>query len=156
MHMPRQRGIVGKDGVVPDHAVVRQMDIGHDPVVVAQYGLAKVTRGANVEGAELADGVAVTDVELAGLACILLVLRNGTQRVELEDPVVPPDGRVPFDHTMGADAGAGTDSDVRADDGVGTDGDGAVDLGSRINERCGMDAGHAHASGIRRWCAWCT
>jgi hypothetical protein len=49
---------VGKNSVVAHLAIVRQMDVGHDPVVVAQLGDTRVARRANVERTKLANGVA--------------------------------------------------------------------------------------------------
>ena len=69
---------------LPTCAVVRQVHIGHDPVVVAHARDAHVLRGAGVEGAELADRVVIADLEPGRLAAVLLVLRHLAQRHELE------------------------------------------------------------------------
>ena len=96
MHMASQLGVIGKNGVVTHHAIVRQVHIGHQPVVVADAGHASVPGGTDVEGAELAHGVAVADHQLTGLTGIFFVLRNRAERVELEDAVVPADRGVPL------------------------------------------------------------
>ena len=61
VHVAGQRGVVGQDRVAADLHVVRDVHVGHDPVVVADARDAGVLRGAAVEGAELADRVAVAD-----------------------------------------------------------------------------------------------
>ncbi len=38
MHMPRQGGIIGKNGVIADLAVVGNMHIGHHPSCYCQSG----------------------------------------------------------------------------------------------------------------------
>jgi hypothetical protein len=48
------------------------MHIGHDPVVVADAGDPDILGGADVEGAELANGVAVTDLQAGRLAAYFL------------------------------------------------------------------------------------
>ena len=107
LHMAGQLRVVGENRVVADLAVVRQVHVGHDPVVVAHPGHAGVAGRADVEGAELADRVAVADDQFAGLARVLLVLRDRAERVELENAVVAADGRVALDHAMRADGRAG-------------------------------------------------
>ena len=79
MHMASQLRIIGKNRVVAHLAVMRQMHIGHDPVVVAHTGHADIAGRANIEGTKLADGVALANDQLARLARILLVLGNRTQ-----------------------------------------------------------------------------
>ncbi|MNR10881.1 hypothetical protein D3C85_1271540 [compost metagenome] len=145
VHVAGQRRVVGEDGVVADLAVVRQMDIGHDPVVVADAGHAAILRGADVEGAEFADGVVVADFQPCRLARVLLVLRHRTQRTELENAVVLANAGMAFDHHVRADPGAAVDADIGADDAVCADFDVGGDLrpvsddGSRMN-------GHAYTS----------
>ena len=78
VHMPRQLRTVGKNSVVAHPAIVRQMDIGHDPVVVAQLGDTCVARRANVERTKLADGIALANDQLTGLAGIFFILRHCT------------------------------------------------------------------------------
>jgi hypothetical protein len=95
VYMAGQRGVVGQRRAVADLAVVRDVHVGHDPVVVADARDAAVLRRAGVEGAELADRVAVADLQAGRLAGVLLVLRHRADRVELEDAVVAPDRRGP-------------------------------------------------------------
>ena len=97
---------------LPTLAVVRDVHVGHDPVVVADAGRAGVLDGAGVDRAELADRVAVADHELGVLAGVLLVLRRAADRVELPDPVVAADRRAALDHAVRADDRAGADADA--------------------------------------------
>src|SRR5471032_1055075 len=102
-----QLRVVREDGVAADLAVVRQVDVGRDPVVVAEPRHAGVLHGADVEGAEFADGVAVADFQTGRLALPLHVLRRGADRRELEQLVVAADGRVALDDDVRADDGGG-------------------------------------------------
>ena len=137
--MPGQRGAVGKDGLVGDVAVVRDVHVGHDPVVVADAGHPAALYGARIEGAELADGVAVADFQPRRLAGIFLVLRHLAQRAELEDVVVAPDAGVALDDDMRTDDGVVADLDMRTDDRIGADLHVGADPGARIDDRRGVD-----------------
>ena len=146
MHVAGELGVVGEYGVVADLAVVGEMHVGHDPVVVAQARHAGVLRGAAVERAEFADGVAVADFQPRRLARVFLVLRHLAQRAELENPVVAADAGMAGDHHMRADPGAGADLDVLADDGIGADFDVVSQLGAGMDDGAGMDALYWSAS----------
>ncbi len=142
MDVARQLRVVGEDGLVADLAVVRQMDIGHDPVVITEAGYPGVLRRAAVEGAELADGVAIADFEAGRLAGVFLVLRLFADGTELENAVVAADPGMAADHHMGTDDGAVADLDMLADERIRTDGDVVA------KPRRGMDDGgrmDAHA-----------
>src|SRR5690606_18277063 len=112
--------------------------VGHDPVVVAYRGLAPVLRGAEVEGAELADGVAAADHEARGLARVFLVLRYAAQGSELENRAVVAYRRVPFDHAMRAHAGARAYGDLRPYDRIGADRGARIEPRLRVNQGRGM------------------
>ena len=85
LHVPAERGVVGHHDVVAELAVVRHVRVGHEQVVVADARDALVVRRAAVDGAELAEHVAVADLEPRRLAPVLLVLRRIADRGELED-----------------------------------------------------------------------
>src|SRR6185503_10339857 len=74
-HMPRERHHVRQYGMAADLRVVREMHVGHDPVVVADACDADILHGTGVECAEFADRVVIADLEASGLATVLLVLR---------------------------------------------------------------------------------
>src|SRR5271169_1512077 len=134
-HMPGQLHAVGKDDVAANMAVVRQMHICHDPVVVADLRDTGVLRGTDVEGTVFADDIVVTDFQPHWFASVFLVLRDAAQRVELENAVVLANASVPFDHHMRADRRARADLDMLADDGIGADCDIIRQSGIGVDER---------------------
>ena len=138
-HMTGQRGIVGEGYLVADLAIVRDMHVGHDPVVVANRGHAAILHRAQVKGAKLANGVAVADLQTGRFAGIFLVLRHFTQRAELEDAVVAPDTGMAPDHAMRSDDRVVTNLDVRTDDRIGADLDIGADFGARIDQGSRVD-----------------
>src|SRR5471030_2024301 len=137
-----QLRVVREDGVAADLAIVRQVDVGRDPVVVAEPRHAGVLHGADVEGAEFADGVAVADFQARRLALPLHVLRRGADGRELEELVVLADGRVAFDDDVRADDGAGADAHVRADDRIRPDFNVVAELRLRVDDGGGMYRRH--------------
>ena len=122
-----------------------QMHVSHDPVVVAQTGHAHILRGTDIEGAEFADGVVIADFQPGRLTGVFLVLRNGTQRAELENAVVLADAGMPFNHHVRTYPGTAVDGYIRANDGIGANFhiSGNVCLG--VDNRCRMN-GHAQTS----------
>mmetsp|Transcript_5757 Transcript_5757/g.14036 ORF Transcript_5757/g.14036 Transcript_5757/m.14036 type:complete len:333 (-) Transcript_5757:537-1535(-) len=147
-HMAGKGHAIGQRVLVAEHGVVGDVAVSHDPVVIADAGLAPVLDRADVQRAELADGVAVADDQRGRLATVLLVLIGRADGAELEEGVVAADARVAFDHDMRADLGAGADLHMRADQRVGADLDGRVQLGCRVDEGRRVDA--AHQASIRR------
>ena len=153
VHMAGEGGVVGQDGVRAHLNVVRQMHIGHDPVVVTQAGDARVLDRAAVEGAELPDGVAVADVQGGGFAAVLHVLRRTAQHGVCMDAVVAADDRGPLDDAMGPHLGACADGHARADQRIGADGDVLIKLCLRIDKGRRVDPRHLY---LRPPGAWCT
>ena len=128
--------------MVADDAVVGKVAVGHNPVVVADAGFAYASHCAEVEGGELADGVAVADGEFGRFAAIFFVLRDFAQTGELEDAVVFAYGGVAVNHGVRADFGIRADSHVRADDGVCADFDAGIQLCLGVDDGGRVDEGH--------------
>src|SRR5437773_117320 len=96
---------IGEDRVVADLAVVRDMHVGHYPVVASDARDARVLRGAAAESAVLADGVAVADLECGRFAGVFLVLGRPAERAESENPVLSAYASPPLDHHVRPDRG---------------------------------------------------
>ena len=74
-----------------DVAVVRDVRVGHEHVVVADFRDAAAARGAAMDRHELPEHVVVADDQPRRLAVILQVLRNQADRDEREDLVAVAD-----------------------------------------------------------------
>src|SRR5690606_27655906 len=111
---------------------------------VAETGQAAAFHGTPVDGAVLADDIAIADLEPRGLAPVGDVLRRVAERAELEHAIVAPDAGRAAHHHVRAEPGAVADLDVGPDDGVGTDLDPLAETRPRIDHRGGMDRGSAH------------
>ena len=105
---------------------MRNVDVGHDPVVIAHACHACIAGAADVQGAKLADGVAVTNVQLARLTRVFFVLRNGAYGIELEDLVVFTNRGVAFNDAMRTHTRVCTYAHMRTNDAIGANLNAAV------------------------------
>ncbi len=138
--MPPQIGGVGKDGVRADHAVMGNVHVGHDPVVVADAGEALVLSRAAVDRDALTKGVAIADLKSGRFAPIFLVLGRAAQRGMRMNDVVPAEDRGPFKDRMGADAAACANLNIGANHRIRPDLHIISQFGAGIDQGCGMNA----------------
>src|SRR5450759_1312539 len=120
MHMTAQSRSIRHDGVTTNLAVVGNMHVGHDPIVVTYARDTGILHRAGIEGAEFANSVVITYLQTRRLTCIFLVLGNSSYRIKLKDTVVFTDKGVPLDYHVRADHRACIDLDMLADDGIST------------------------------------
>lgn len=59
--------------MIADDAVMTDMGIGHDQVMVTDGGFAAVLHGATVNGDALANHIVITDHQARGLALVLQI-----------------------------------------------------------------------------------
>src|SRR5690606_10498198 len=144
--MAGQRGVVGEYAVVPDHAVVGDMRVGQQPVVAADAGDPAAFAGAAIERHELADQVAVANLERDALAAVLLVLWIAADRGVSDDAVLATDARRTLHAAVWADERSVADLDIGSDQGERADRHSFADARGRIHDRGGMDAGLPHVS----------
>ncbi|MNY52709.1 hypothetical protein D3C86_1884050 [compost metagenome] len=95
-----------------------------------------------MDGRELADRVAVANLEPGGLVGVLHVLRRATHRGVGPDAVAFPNGGMAFDGGMRADPGAAANPHVGTDNGKRTDGHVGGKLCLRVDQCAGMDLRH--------------
>ena len=75
MNVTGQGRIIGEDSVAADMAIVRNVHIGHDPVVITYRRLTIALHCAATDCAKLANRIAVPDSQRGWLSCVLFVLR---------------------------------------------------------------------------------
>ena len=100
--MPGDGDAVDQDHVVPDPAVVGNVRVDHEEVVVADDRLA-VFLESPMEGDVFADRVARADREPARVFGNIDVLRQPPQHGPLEDEVARPENRAMLDHHVGGE-----------------------------------------------------
>ena len=105
-HVAGEGRAVGHHRARADLAVVRDVHVGHDPVVVADPGDSAPARRPAVEGAVLADDVAVADLEPGRAPVVLLVLGVAADGHEGMEVVVGAEAGRPLHHRVRVDAGA--------------------------------------------------
>ena len=139
--MASQSRGVGQDDVVADHAIMRNVAVGHDERAIADAGEASTLGGAAIDGDKFADGVVVADFEARRFAFVTQVLRGESDRRKRKKAIARADFRGPFDGNMGYEFAILTEFNVRADGAIGADFAGPGNLGSAIENGCGM-SGH--------------
>ena len=119
--MSADGGGVRKDGLIADLHVVRDVNLRHNPIVVADARDASAANGTAMDADEFTNCVAVADDGFALLAMIFFVLRGYADGgVRIED-VVLADGGDAFDKYVSDEPGARSNGDVRSNDAVGAD-----------------------------------
>ena len=145
--MSSELRVVGKNGLVAHLAIVGQMHIGHDPIVVANAGHASVVGGPDVEGTKLTDRVSRPYLQARGLACVFFILRHRTQGIELKDLVLFTDLGVPFNHTVRTNLCVARNFYMGANACIGPNAHAAIELSFWINQCGGMNQAH----GVKMW-----
>src|SRR5258706_1566089 len=112
LDVPGQGGVVGEDDTAPQLAVVADVGVGHVDALPPHAGDAAALGGAAVDGAELAEDVAVADLQPDLLALELQVLRIEADGGVGIDPVLATDASRAIDLGPGPDLRAVTDLDA--------------------------------------------
>ena len=115
VHVPGQGRVVGHDCLAANDAVVRDMHVRHNPVVVTENRLTLVLGGTAADRAKFADRIPVTDRERGRLVRILLVLRIVSHRRKLINMIIVANLCGPVDHDVAVDACTATNLDIIAD-----------------------------------------
>ena len=116
------------------------MHIRHQPVIVTDGGDAAILRGAAIEAAIFADGIAVADLKPGRLAGIFLVLIGFTERDEMKNAIVTANFCAARDDAMVADTGALINFHIAINDGVRADADTRTQPRAWVNDGGGVDA----------------
>ena len=119
--MARECRVVSENTMIADLAIVRDMDVGHDPVVIAHSRDTPVLHGAATDRAVFENRIVVADLESCRLVVVLFVLGITTDRIERVEVIVAADARRPIDHDVAVYPGTRTDLHVVVDDRIRTD-----------------------------------
>jgi hypothetical protein len=122
--MAAQQGVVGNDDVAAEMNIVAEVAAGHEVIVIA-HGSGPAGGGGAVDGAELADRIAVSDDDIPRMIRgMCQMLCRGADDGAVANPIIrpEPDGadedRVRLDHATRADLGGAFDANVWADLGI--------------------------------------
>src|SRR5690606_21764216 len=99
-----------------DLAIVRNMHIRHDPVVIAHASHADILGRTGIDRDVLTHHVSVTDLEPGGLSLVLFVLRHATNRTKTIEDIVFAYGRLPVNDAMRSNLCSRPDAHTGSDD----------------------------------------
>ncbi|MNT17484.1 hypothetical protein D3C72_1526340 [compost metagenome] len=143
VHMPGQRGVVDQNAVIADDAVMPDVGISHDQVVIAQRGFRTVLHGATVNGHAFTDDIVVTDHQASFFAFVLQIGRVFAYRGKLVDAIVLADAGRAFEDYMRPDHGTLADFHTCADDRPRADLDAISQNGRRIDDCARVNQTHS-------------
>ena len=132
--MPTKLNDIRKNRMARNLTVVRNMHVGHDPVVVPQSGYADVLHGSTIDRNELAYRVAVTDFKRGVFAAILLILWWPSHGCVMMDRVLATNTRAALEHDVGSDPRAFANLDLRSNDAEWSDRDPRRELCARVDD----------------------
>ena len=130
---------VGENRLVPDMAVMRDVRVGHEEIVVADLGDSSTAGRAAMDRDELSNDVAAADLEPRQLAAELQVLRDQADGGHRENLVFVADLGEAVDDRGGADVAVAPDPHVLADDHVRPDPGSGTDASARMHDRRRID-----------------
>lgn len=102
MHVPAKLHAIGNDGMVRDLAIVRDMRIRHDPVIIQNARNTGILRGTGIDGDVLAHRIAIPYFEPGWFATVFLILRHSAYRAEPVEIIIDAYGRVAVYHAVRA------------------------------------------------------
>jgi len=120
------------------------VDVSHNPVVVAESGHTLILHGTSANRAVLTNGISVADLQARIFALIFLVLRIVADRCELINMIVLADSGRAVYHDMAFHFRSGTDFNLITDNRIRSDIDVIGDHGSVGDYRGRVD--HARIS----------
>src|SRR3981081_3908255 len=139
--MPAKRGRVRHDDVTPNLAIVRNVGIGHDQVVVADSGASPALPRAAVDSDKLSDYVMVADLQARRFTRIGDVLRRQANRSKREETIVRANFRGTFDRDVRSQTTALANLDLGPNHAIRSDLARRTNLAFWIDDRRRMD-GH--------------
>src|SRR3990172_2955040 len=133
MHMPGETRCIRENCSLSDAAVMRDMTVGHDEIVVTDDRLPAALDSPAIQRTVLAYGIAIADGEARGLALVADMLWRVAERTKLKYTILTSDASRTVNHDVRTDPAAGADVDVGPDDRI------CADRHTRIQPRAGID-----------------
>src|SRR5438132_3912280 len=125
--------------MVPDLAIVCDMSVVHQQHVIADARDHPPALSTTMDRSKFPDPIVVTDFQPRGLATVLQVLRIGTDRSELENPIASADRGFTLDHGVRTYHGVGPDPDLRPNYRARADPNRRIEFCSAVNHGRGVD-----------------
>jgi hypothetical protein len=120
MDMAGQIGRIDHDDMMTQLAVVSDMTIGHNQVMVAHDRDPDIRHRCAMDRDKFPNGIIISDHDPGGLPSELQVLGLNTDRSKLKDTASLADIGMGLNDYMGTDDGIFPDMDIRTDNRIGT------------------------------------
>ena len=137
--MAGEGGTIGKYRVAADDAIVRDVHISHDPVVVTDDCFTTARYCAAIKGYVFPNYIAIADDEFGVLVGKFFVLRRRTYRSKLPNAIIAAHRGWAFNNDVRADHAICADFYFRANDAVWADLHTGVELGAGVNDCAWVD-----------------
>src|SRR5690606_12005172 len=118
MHVAAQLDAVGDNRVIADLAIVSNVGVGHDPVVIAHTGHAHILHRTGIDGDVFTNHIAIADFQASRFTSVLLVLRHAADGAETVEMVVATNRGHAIYHAVRAHFGARPYRDIGPNDAV--------------------------------------
>ena len=116
LHMPPKRGIIGKNRVVTDHAIMRHMRCRKEQPIVTDGCFHRINGCARMHRHMFADDIVRADLQRAWLTGIARMLWGTSQRGKGKNLAPRPNAGPPLDHHMAVQPHTITDLHIAAND----------------------------------------
>jgi len=121
MNVPGKRCPICHDRIVADNTVMRDVAIGHHPIIVANDGLTSILDRTATYSTKLADRVSIANGQARWLISVFLVLRITADRGKPIDTIVSAYFRRTSDNGVTTDSCTAVNFDIIANHGVRAD-----------------------------------
>src|SRR5690606_36918679 len=122
-----------------DLAIVSNVGVGHDPVVIAHTGHAHILHRTGIDGDVFTNHIAIADFQASRFTSVLLVLRHAADGAETVEMVVATNRGHAIYHAVRAHFGARPYRDIGPNDAVGPDLDIICKLSACSDDGCFMN-----------------
>ena len=139
MDMAGQIGRIDHNDMMTQLAVVSDMTIGHNQVMVAQDRDPNIRHCCPMDRDKFPNGIIISDHDPGGLPSELQVLGLNTDRSKLKDTASLTDIGMGLNDYMGTDDGIFPYMDIRTDNRIGTNFNPLRQFGIRRNDCCRMN-----------------
>src|SRR5690625_4390160 len=116
MNMTGKLYRIGNHRMAANLAIMSNMHIRHDPVIVAQSRRTDVLNGADIDCHVLTKRISIADHESSWFAAILFVLRMPAYRTKTVEIVISSNAGMAVNHTVRTDNAAFINADIGSDD----------------------------------------
>ena len=142
MHMTCDLRVTRENRIVTNLAIMRNVHISHDPIVITNAGDALILRCTRMNSSELTNRIAITNNELGRLATVFHILGGATDGSEVCKNILFTNRGVTLDHSMRTYFATSADFDMRSNNRVRTNLNITSDFSLVINySRC-MNPSH--------------